>query len=162
MLNGPPLTANNAGQFAVTQSGPDSDSKYANNFGPAQALAPKVHHKWYSVYDIGVESRTGSNQASYTSPLTAGAIQRVHSDSVPDYWIVAVTVGAANTQLKIWTDADPVGPPVRLGNGGNCCLPSKGKPYLCVQAQTGSVVGTILALGGMSAGEVFIFGGNQA
>lgn len=162
MLNAPPTTANNAGQFAVQQAGPDTDSKYADNFGAVQAMAPKVHHKWYEVYDIGNESRTGSNQANYSSPLSSGNTMRIHSDSVPDYWFISIVVNAATAQLKIWTDADPVGPPVRIGNGGNCCLPAKGKPYLCLQAQAENIVGTVLALGGFAANDVFIFGGNQA
>lgn len=161
MLNGPPLTANNAGMFAVPGGAPDTDTKYDNNFGVPQALGPKVHHKWYEVFDIGVESRTGSNQASYASPLTAGSIMRIHADSVPDFWVISSVVNAPNTQLKIWLGADPAGPPVRIGNGGNCCLPTKGSPNLCLQAQGNSVVGTVLALGGWAANEVFIFGGNQ-
>lgn len=161
MLNGPPLTANNAGQYAVPNAVNDSDSKYADNFGALQALGPKVHHKWYEVFDIGSETRTGSNQVSYHSPLTTGSIMRIHSDSVPDFWVISCVVNAANTQLLIWTSADPAGPPIRLGNGGNCCIPSKGIPFLSLQAQAGNVVGTVLGLGGWAANEVFIFGGNQ-
>lgn len=161
MLNGPPLTAYNAGQYAVQQAGPDTDTKFADNFGPAQALGPKVHHKWYQVFDIGVETRTGSNQATYTSPLTSGSIMRIHADSVPDYWVISSVVNAPNTQLRIWASADPSGYSIRIGNGGNCCIPAKGIPFLCIQAQGNSVVGTVLALAGWAANEVFIFGGNQ-
>jgi hypothetical protein len=161
MLNGPPLTANNAGQFAIDQAPPDSDNKYANNFGPAQALAPKVQHKWYEVFEIGVESRTGSNQVSYAAPLTAGTIMRLHADSVPDFWQISTIVNVANTQLKVWVSADPAGPAIRLGNGGDCCIPSKGNPFLCLQAIAGSVYGTVLALGGFNAQDVYVNGGNQ-
>jgi len=159
MLNNPPLTANNDFQYAVIQAPPDTDSKYSG--GGLYAQQP-VKNKWYEILDIGVESRTGSNQVTYASPLTAGAIQRIKTDSPPDFWLIEITVGAANTQLQIWTDGDPVGYPVRLGNGGNCCLPSRGRPYLTLRAVTGAVVGTVMALSGYSPGEVFMFGGNQA
>jgi hypothetical protein len=157
MLNQPPLTANNAGAWAIPNAPTDTDAKYV----VANPPTTRIINKWYEILDIGTETRTGSNQVSYASPLAINAIQRIHTDTPPDFWIIAVRVGAANTELDIWTDADPVGYPVRLGNGGNCCLPSRGRPFLTLQARTGAVIGTVIALAGFSASEVFIFGGNQ-
>jgi hypothetical protein len=161
MLNGPPLTSNNAGQYAVDNIATDADSKYVESFGPQYVMGPKVQHKWYEVYDIGVESRTGSNQVNYVSPLAAGTLMRIHADSTPDYWLIGSLVNAANTSLKIWTSGDPGGHPVRLGNGGTCCIPSKGHPDLCIQAVGGSVIGTVIALGGYEAGTITMNIANQ-
>jgi hypothetical protein len=160
MLNQPPQYANNGYAYAVPNAPPDSDSKY-QGAGPL-IVQPKVRNKWYEIFDIGVEARTGSNQANYTSPLTAGSIMRIHTDSAPEYWLVETIVNAATAQLRIYTDADPVGYPVRLGNGGNCCLPSRGRPFLTLVAQGVSIVGTVIAISGYDPGDVFIFGGNQA
>jgi len=160
MLNMPPQYANNGFQYAIPSAPPDSDSKYQ----PDNILNPvkNVKNKWFEIFDIGVESRTGSNQASYTSPLTAGAIMRIKTDSAPEYWLVETVVNAATAQLRIYVDADPVGYPVRLGNGGNCCLPSRGRPFLTLVAQGVSIVGTVIALSGYDPGDVFVFGGNQS
>src|SRR3974377_276097 len=99
MLNRPPLTANNAGQWAVASAPPDTDSKYAE--GPLASLPEsKVKNRWYEIFDIGVETRTGSNQATYTSPLTANAIQHIHTDSAPEFWLVETIVNAASAQLR--------------------------------------------------------------
>ena len=159
MLNRPPLTANNSGAWAIPNAPPDTDSKYADDLPANPAF---IGNKWYEIFDIGTESRTGSNQVSYASPLTAGSIQRIKTDSPPEYWLVELIVNAATAQLRIWTAADPAGYPVRLGNGGNCCLPSRGSPFLTLQAQGVSIVGTVIALSGYDPGDVFIFGGNQA
>jgi len=161
MLNPPPGYANNAGQYAIVSAPPDADSKYVSQGYPPNTV-PKAPARWYEVFDIGVESRTGSNQASYSSPLTAGSVQRIHTDSPPDYWVISILVNTANAQLNIWTDGDPVGYPVRLGNGGYCCIPSRGKPYLTLRANAQSVVGTVIAVGGYMNQEVMINGGTAA
>lgn len=161
MLNGPPLTANNAGQWAIPNAPPDTDAKWEDNFSVDQALKTKPTHRWFEIFDIGTESRTGSNQVSYASPLAQGGIMRVHTDSVPDYWMISMLVNTAGAQLRIWLDADPSGPSVRIGNGGSCILPAKGKPFLCVQAIAQSVVGSIIAVGGYDAQTLWINGGNQ-
>lgn len=160
MLNQPPQYATNGYQYAVVQSGPDSDSKYAGQSTYPVPQGP-VHTKWYEPFDIGVESRTGSNQVSYASPLTVGAVQRIKTDSAPDYWLITSVVNAATAQLSIWTDGDPVGPPVRLGNGGFCCIPSRGRPFLTLRASGASVVGTVIAISGYAPGEITLSGGSQ-
>jgi len=159
MLNNPPLTANNGFQFAVQQAPPDADSKYVVD--PQWPQPNNVKNKWYEVFDIGVESRQGSNSVTYVSPLTAGAIQRIKTDSPPEYWVISTVVNAATAILRVWTDADPVGYSVRLGNGGSCCLPSRGRPFLTLQAQGVSIIGTVIAISGYDGNEIFVTGGNQ-
>jgi len=160
MLNKPPQYANNAFNYAITQIPPDSDSKYQE--GPYVPMPEsKVRNKWYEIFDIGVEARTGSNQATYTSPLTAGSIMRIHTDSPPEFWLVAVLCGTANGQLQIYCDADPVGYPIRLGNGGTARVPSRGRPFLTLRALSQSMTGTVIAIGGYDAGDIFMNPANQ-
>jgi hypothetical protein len=138
----------------VISSPNDADAKYN---GSRPSPFGGRNHQWQWVFDVGVY--TGSQQSKTCTPgLPTNGTMVVNSDQMPEYWIVSIIISsAAGTQVGVYLGPAQSGPPIRLGNGGNCKIIANGQNYLTlVNLGTQIAFGTVIAVGGDGADVVLL------
>jgi hypothetical protein len=156
MLNMPPNLPETLPTAEGERETRSTGSQHTYDFpGAPQRLGNTDQHRFFMPYDVGVWLN-GDHGGAMTPGLAAGQTVTYNVDSVPDWWIIALTSESSTlAAVRVYFGPGVGGQFVRLGSSGNLKLPAQGQNYLTLfNAGTGTAFGTVIATKGFDDDEI--------